>query len=306
MNQITIFSTATVANVCCGFDVLGFALEGIGDEITLTKSSERGIKITKITGADLSLNAKENVVGVAGNAMLDFLKLDYGFEIEIKKGIPLGSGIGGSAASAAAVVFGINQFLEKPLNLQQLANYGMKGEVVASGNEHADNVGPAIFGGFTLIPSYKPFKVVALPTPKDLYATIIHPHIEINTKEAREVLPKNVPLRDAIVQSGNLAGFISALYSSDYELLSRSIKDVLIEPHRKALLPYFDEAKQNALSSGALGFGISGSGPSMFSLCKGKKSAEKVLGNLKKLYYHYDIAIDSHLSKVSGTGSKII
>ncbi|GHC63715.1 homoserine kinase [Ulvibacter litoralis] len=306
MKEIRVFSPATVANVNCGFDLLGFALEGIGDEILLRKVPQQGIKIVRIEGAELPLEASKNVAGVAGMALLEHIKADYGFEIEIKKGIPLGSGIGGSAASAAAVVFGINQFLETPFSLQELAYFGMKGEAVASGNEHADNVAPAIFGGFTLIPSYNPFTIVSIPVPANLYVTIIHPHIEIKTKEARQLLPKNITLQDSITQSGNLAGLVAALYTSDYKLLQNSLHDVLVEPHRKALLPLFDTAKEIALTNSALGFGISGSGPSMFSLCNGKASAEKVEKALSTLYKEQHITIDSHISKVSTVGSKII
>lgn len=306
MNQIKVFSPASVANVNCGFDVLGFAIEGIGDEISLQKVAQKGITITKIIGADLPLEAERNVAGVAGMAMLDFLQLDYGFEVKIKKGIRIGSGIGGSAASAAAIVFGINQFLETPLSLQQLAYFGMKGEALASGNEHADNVAPAIYGGFTLIAGYSPFEVIQLPVPKDLFVTLIHPHIEIKTKEARELLPKEVPLKDAITHSSNLAGLISGLYTSNYDLIARSLKDVLIEPHRKANIPLFDISKAEALKNGALGFGISGSGPSMFALSKGKAAAEIVEKALVAVYKNSEVEIDSHVSKVSLTGSKII
>lgn len=306
MNQIKVFSPASVSNVNCGFDVLGFAIEGIGDEISLRKVARKGISITRITGADLPLETEKNVAGVAGMAMLDFLQLDYGFEIEIKKGIPIGSGIGGSAASAAAVVFGINQFLETPLSLQQLAYFGMKGEALASGNEHADNVAPAIYGGFTLIAAYSPLDIIPLPVPKDLHVTLIHPHIEIKTKESRELLPKMVSMKDAIIHSGNLAGLISGLYTSNYDLISRSIKDVLIEPHRKAHLPLFDSCKAEALKNGALGFGISGSGPTMFALSKGKPAAETVEKAMVAVYKNSEVVIDSHVSKVSLVGSKII
>ncbi|MFC7357306.1 homoserine kinase [Jejudonia soesokkakensis] len=306
MKEITVFAPATVANVSCGFDVLGFAIDGIGDTMTLKKVSEKGITIIAIEGADLSLETKKNVAGVAGLAMLEALNADFGFEISIKKGIPLGSGIGGSAASAAAVVFGINQFLDEPLSLQELAYFGMKGEAVASGNEHADNVAPSLFGGFTLIPGYDPFEVISLPVPSELYVTIIHPHIEIKTKEAREILPKYVSLKDAITQSGNLAGLISGLYTDNYELISRSVRDVLIEPHRKQLLPHFDSVKELALTNGALAFGISGSGPSMFALCRGELKALELEQHLTQFYQRKGLEIDGYVSKVSRNGSRIL
>jgi homoserine kinase len=306
MKEVTVFAPATVANVSCGFDVLGFAIDGIGDTMTLKKGTTKGITITSIEGADVPLETEKNVAGVAGLALLEHIKADFGFEISIKKGIPLGSGIGGSAASAAAVVFGINQFLDDPLSLVELAYFAMKGEALASGNEHADNVAPSLFGGFTLIPGYDPFEVISLPVPSELYVAIIHPHIEIKTKEAREILPKQVPLKDAITQSGNLAGLISGLYTDNYELISRSVKDVLIEPHRKKLLPHFDSVKEIALNNGTLAFGISGSGPSMFALCRGEVKAEQISELLTQFYQNKGLGIDSFVSKVSSNGSRII
>ena len=306
MNKVTVFAPATVANVNCGFDTLGFALEGVGDEMTLVKVSEKTITITSIDGADLPLETEKNVAGVAGLAMLNNLKLDYGFTITIKKGIPIGSGIGGSAASAAAVVFAMNQFLDQPLSLQELAVFGMKGEAIASGSEHADNVAPSLFGGFTLIPGYDPFEVIALPVPSELFVAIIHPHIEIKTKEAREILPKEVTLKKAIEQSGNLAGFVSALYTDNYALLSRSCKDVLVTPHRKQLIPHFDTAKNMAINNGALAFGISGSGPSLFSLCRGELKAKEIAEKLKTLYQNNNLEVDTIVSKVSEHGARVL
>lgn len=306
MDIIKVFSPASIANLNCGFDTLGLSLEGVGDEIILRKVPQNGIKIIEINGADLSLETHKNVAGVAGMAMLNDLNLNFGFEIQINKGIPIGSGIGGSAASAAAVVFGINQFLDKPLTLQELTFYGMKGEALASGSEHADNVAPSIYGGFTLITSYTPLNIVSLPVPKNLFVTIIRPHIEIKTKESRANLPIKVPLRDAITQSGNLAGFISSLYTSDYDLMAKSAEDVLVEPHRKDQLPLFDKARLTSLNNGAMAFGLGGSGPAMFSICKGKEVADQVEVNLKDLYKSSNIHIDSFVSKVSNVGSKVI
>lgn len=306
MKVIKVFSPASIANLNCGFDVLGLSLEGIGDEIILRKVPQKGIKITNIEGANLPLETLKNVAGVAGMAMLDDLNLSFGFEIKINKGIAIGSGIGGSAASAAAIVFGINQFLDEPRTCQELTFYGMKGEALASGSEHADNVAPSIYGGFTLITSYTPLNIVCLPVPKNLFVTIIRPHIEIKTKESRAALPTNVSIKEAITQSGNLAGFISSLYTSDYELMARSLKDVLVEPHRKDQLPLFEDARATAVKNGAMAFGIGGSGPAMFSICKGKDVAEQVEIKLNNLYKNSNIQIDSFVSKVSNVGSKII
>ena len=306
MKEIRLFSPATVANVNCGFDVLGFALDGLGDEMVIRKVPEKGIKITEITGADLPYEAKENVVGVAGLAMVEALDLDYGFEVEIHKKIRLGSGVGSSAASASGIVFGINQFLEEPLSNLELTEFGMKGEAVASGNEHADNVAPCLYGGFTLITGYEPLKIVSVPVPEELYVTIIHPHITIKTKEAREILPKDVSLKNAIKQTGNLAGLIAGLYTKDYELIATSTQDVLVEPYRKSLIPDFDYYRETALKNGGLSFGISGSGPSMFTLSKGLQNAGAVEFALKKALKEKNMLSDSYVSPVSKHGNRIL
>ena len=306
MKEIRVFSPATVANVNCGFDVLGFALDGLGDEMVIRKVPEKGIKITEITGADLPYEAKENVVGVAGLAMVEALDLDYGFEVEIHKKIRLGSGVGSSAASASGIVFGINQFLEEPLSNLELTEFGMKGEAVASGNEHADNVAPCLYGGFTLITGYEPLKIVSVPVPEELYVTIIHPHITIKTKEAREILPKEVSLKNAIKQTGNLAGLIAGLYTKDYDLIATSTQDVLVEPYRKSLIPDFDYYRETALKNGGLSFGISGSGPSMFTLSKGLQNAGAVEFALKKALKEKNMLSDSYVSPVSKHGNRIL
>ena len=306
MKEIRVFSPATVANVNCGFDVLGFALDGLGDEMVIRKVPEKGIKITEITGAELPFEAKENVVGVAGLAMVEALALDYGFEVEIHKKIRLGSGVGSSAASASGIVFGINQFLDEPLSNLELTEFGMKGEAVASGNEHADNVAPCLYGGFTLITGYEPLKIVSVPVPEELYVTIIHPHITIKTKEAREILPKEVSLKNAIKQTGNLAGLIAGLYTKDYDLIATSTQDVLVEPYRKNLIPDFDYYRDTALKNGGLSFGISGSGPSMFTLSKGLQNAGAVEFALKKALKEKNMLSDSYVSPVSKHGNRIL
>ena len=306
LKEVRVFSPATVANVNCGFDVLGFALHGLGDEMVVRKVSQKGITITAITGAELPMETTKNVSGVAGQSLVDSLNLDYGFEIEIHKKIRLGSGVGSSAASAAGVVFGINQFLEQPLSKLELTQFGMKGEAVASGNEHADNVAPCIYGGFTLITGYSPLKIVALPVPQELFVTIIHPHISIKTKESRELLPQTVSMQVAIQQSGNLAGLVAGLYENDYELIASSTKDALVEPHRKAMIPHFEELKTIALKTGGLAFGISGSGPSMFTFSKGIETAKKVEKQLLKVLAKHDMPTDSYVSSISTSGNQVL
>lgn len=302
MNEIKIFCPATVANLSCGFDVLGLCIEGIGDEMIIRKSDEKGIRISKITGADLPLETNKNVAGVAGLAMLSHLDLEFGFEIEIHKKIKAGSGIGSSAASAAGVVVGINELLGNPLHRKELIPFAMEGEFLASGSYHADNVAPAILGGFTLVRSYDPLEVIKINSPKDLYVTIIHPHIEVKTSEARNILPKEIPLKTAITQWGNLGGFISGLYTANYALMGRCLQDVVAEPYRKNLIPEFDNVKKIALEKGALGCGISGSGPSIFALSKGEDITENVANGIKKNYSKTGIGFDIYISKVCDNG----
>lgn len=306
MNEIKIFCPASIANLNCGFDILGLCLEAIGDEMIIRKSPERGIKIIKIVGADLPFETNKNVAGVAGLALIEHLNLDYGFEIEIYKNIKAGSGIGSSSASAAGAVHGINELLGKPFSKMELVNFAMKGEAIASGSEHADNVAPCLLGGFTLIRGYNPLDIIQIKSPKKLYAVVLHPHIEVKTVDARAIIQPMVPLKLAITQTGNLGGLIAGLYTNDYQLISRSLNDVLVEPFRKHLIPNFDAVKNAAIQNGALGAGISGAGPSIFALCKGEEKAKKVANAMEKSYSSTGVGFDIHISKVNLNGTTVI
>jgi homoserine kinase len=306
MNEIKIFCPATIANLSCGFDVLGLCLETIGDEMIIRKSDEKGIRITKITGADLPLETEKNVAGVAALALLNAIKTDYGFNIEIHKKIKAGSGIGSSSASAAGAVFGINELLGNPFSRKELVEFAMKGEVIASGSEHADNVAPCLLGGFTLVRGYEPLDVIRIESPSEMYAVALHPHIEVKTADARAVLHPMIPLKDAIKQWGNVGGLIAGLYTDDYELIGRSLNDVIVEPLRKGLIPGFDATKFAAIENGALGAGISGAGPSIFALCKGQEIAEKVAFAMTEAYRATGIPSDIHISKINPIGVKEI
>ena len=306
MNEIKIFCPATIANLNCGFDVMGLCLETIGDEMIIRKSSEKGIRITKITGADLPLETEKNVAGVAALALLQKVNIDYGFEIEIHKKIKAGSGIGSSSASAAGAVFGINELLGKPFTKHELVDFAMKGEVIASGSEHADNVAPCLLGGFTLVRGYNPLEVIRMDSPSELYAVVLHPHIEVKTSDSRAVLSPMISLKSAITQWGNLGGLIAGIYTSDYGLIGRSLQDVIIEPLRKQLIPNFDVVKNAALQNGALGSGISGAGPSIFALCKGQEAAKKVAYAMSESYLNTGIAFDIHVSKINPEGTSIM
>ncbi|WP_046758001.1 homoserine kinase [Kordia jejudonensis] len=306
MNELKIFAPATIANVSCGFDVLGLCLDTVGDEMIIRKTAEKGIKITKLVGQDLPMETDKNVAGVAGLAMLEKLNLDHGFEIEIYKNIKAGSGIGSSAASSAGTVWAMNELLGKPFTEKELVPFAMEGEKLASGTAHADNVAPALLGGFTLVRSYKPLDIIKIPTPTELYATVIHPQIEVKTSDSRSVLKQTISLKKSIVQIGNLGGLISGLYISDYDLISRSLHDEIVEPLRSILIPGFKEVKENAITCGALGAGISGSGPSIFALSKGKIMAEKVAETMSKTYETLNIDYDVHVSKINTEGCRII
>lgn len=305
-NEIKIFSPATVANVSCGFDILGFCLDSIGDEMIIRKVNKKGIHITKIEGYDLPFEADKNVAGVSALALYNEANPDCGFEIEIYKHIKPGSGIGSSSASASGSVFAINKLLGKPFNKTQLTYFAMQGEKLASQSEHADNVAPGIFGGFTLVKSLKPLEVLEIPTPNDLFATIIHPQIEIKTAESRAILPKEIPMQDAIKQWANVGSLIHGLHTSDYDLISRSLKDVVVEPHRSKLIPYFNDVKTKVLNAGALGCGISGSGPSIFALSKGIETAEKVESAMRNVYSKTDIVFETYVSKINTEGIRIM
>jgi len=306
MNEIKIFSPATVANVACGFDVLGFCLDSVGDEMVIRKTDKKGIHITKIENFDLPYETELNVAGVSALAMYHAIDVDFGFEIEIYKNIKPGSGIGSSAASAVGSVFGMNELLGKPFNKTQLTEFAIKGEAIASKCEHADNLAPALFGGFTLVKSIAPVQILEIPSPNDLYASIIHPQIEIKTSESRAILPKEVALSKAIQQWANLGSLVHALHTSDYELIRDSLKDVIVEPYRSQLIPHFNEVKEAVLKADALGAGISGSGPSIFSLSKSLETANKVKETMQSVYSKTDIDFDIHVSKINTEGVKII
>lgn len=305
-NSVRVFCPATIANVSCGFDVLGLALDNVGDEMVISKTKEKGITITKLEGQDLPLETHKNVAGVAGLALLGEADYDGGFEIEIYKNIKAGSGIGSSAASSTGAVWAMNHLLGNPFSTIDLVKFAMEGERLASGVAHADNVAPALFGGFTLVRSYTPLDVVKIHTPDQLFATVIHPQIEVKTSDSRKILKTTLSLEDGIKQWGNVGGLIAGLYTEDYELIGRSLEDYIVEPIRSILIPNFDKIKSGAIEAGALGCGISGSGPSVFALSKGEQNAQQVAEAMRKVYDKIAIDYDIHVSKVNTDGIKIL
>lgn len=306
MEEIKIFCPATIANISCGFDVLGVALDSVGDEMVIRKTSKKGIFITKLEGQDLPMETDRNVAGVAGLAFLAESDYKGGFEIEIYKKIKAGSGIGSSAASSTGAVWAMNELLGRPFSTSKLVEFSMEGERLASGVAHADNVAPALFGGFTLVRSYEPLDIVPINCPAELFATVIHPQIEIKTSDSRKILKTNITLKEGIKQWGNLGGLIAGLFTEDYDLIGRSLVDHIVEPIRSILIPGFNDVKTSSLAAGALGCGISGSGPSIFAFSRGEATAEKVAQAMKDVYQKIGIDHDVHISKINTEGIREI
>ncbi len=306
-SEIKIFCPATIANISCGFDVLGVALDSVGDEMIVREVPEKGIRINKITGQNLPFETKKNVAGVAALALMEeFDGRPLGFEIEIHKKIKAGSGIGSSAASSAGAVWAINELLGRPFSKLDLVKFAMQGERLASGVAHADNVAPALFGGFTLVRSYEPLDVIPIPSPAELHATVIHPQIEVKTSDSRSVLRTKITLAQGIKQWGNVGGLVAGLFSNDYDLIGRSLEDHIVEPIRSILIPGFDTVKSEAMKVGALGCGISGSGPSIFAFSRGIDTAKKVAQTMKEVYKNVGIDYDVHVSGINTVGIRNI
>jgi homoserine kinase len=289
----------------CGFDCLGFALSEPYDEIEVSRIDGSDIRIIHLDEFGLSTEPDRNVVGVALRAMLDSIGEDIGLGVQIRKNIKPGSGIGSSSASSCGAVVAANQLLGDRFSKLELADFAMEGEMLASGTRHADNVAPCIFGGFTLVRSADPLDIVSLKFPP-LFATVVHPQIEIKTADARAILPNQIPLADAIRQWSNLGSLVAALADGDLELLARSMEDHIVEPVRKSLIPKFDEVKEASLGAGALGGGISGSGPSMFMLSETQDIAENIVDVMVEAYDPTGIDFQIHVSEISPHGVKLI
>ncbi|MCO6489197.1 MAG: homoserine kinase [Phaeodactylibacter sp.] len=303
---VKVFAPATVANVAVGFDILGFALEKPGDEIIARFSDTPGLRIAKITGAQgkLPLDINKNTAGFAALKLLEHLGEEgRGIELEIHKKMPFGSGLGSSAASAAGAVMAVNELLRRPLEKRALLPFAVLGEQVADGAYHADNVAPSLIGGMVLIRDNETLDVHRLPIPAGIHATVVYPHVEILTRDARSVLSDMVSLRQCIQQNGNMAGLLVGLYQSDLELISRSLNDVIIEPQRAGLIPHFQKVKEAALKAGALGCSISGAGPSIFALCANSLIAEEVGLAMKRIFEKAGIESDLFVSPVNQEGA---
>lgn len=305
MRSITVHAPASVANMVCGFDVLGMALSEPYDIMKVTLLDEPVVVIKHTDDYHLPTDPPKNVAGAALYAMMQEMQQPLGFEVVVEKQIKPGSGLGSSAAGSAGAVVAANKLLGEPFSNEDLVRFAMAGEKVASGVKHADNIAPCIYGGITLIRSIFPLDIVQLPAPV-LYVTAVHPQIEVKTSDARQILRKEVLLKDAIRQWGNIAGLVAGLLKSDYALIGRSLEDVLIEPVRSVLIPGFDCLKKQCLEAGALGGGISGSGPSVFMLSKDQETAERVKLIMEKVYDDLSIEQRTYCTRINNEGVKVM
>ena len=293
----------------CGFDVLGFALDEPGDEVRIRRVDEPGVHLVEVTGDDgrLPREAKKNTVSASVLTYLQHIgRDDLGVAIELHKQMPIGSGLGSSAASTVAGLFAINTLLGNPLSREELLPFAVQGEELACGHGHADNVAPALMGGITLIRGYDPLDVVKLPAPPSLFASVVFPHVDVPTRDARQMIRAKVALKDAVTQWGNIAGLVAGLYSNDYGLIGRSMHDVLIEPTRAILIPEFYEMRRLAMESGALSFGISGSGPSVFAFAQSKDVAARITAAVQEVLKRQGIESNGYVSGINTTGPREI
>jgi homoserine kinase len=308
MKSVKAFAPATVANVCCGFDILGFAVDAPGDEVKVTLRNDSEIKIKEIIGDEgkLPYEVEKNTASVAIISFLKKIESKQGVDIELVKNLPLGSGMGSSAASGVAALIAINHLMGNPLTRNQLVPHAMEAERIACGAAHADNVAPSLLGGFVLVRDYDPLDVIKIEAVENLYCTLVHPHLELKTEDSRKVLRHSVTLKDAITQSGNIAGLMIGLLKPDYPLISRSLKDVIAEPMRSVFIPGFNNLRQIAMEAGALGFGISGSGPTVFALSQSETKAQQVAEAIQVEFLRHQLNTDPYVSKVNQEGAKVL
>jgi homoserine kinase len=307
LERATAFAPASVGNVAIGFDILGFAVDSLGDRVSVARRKERGVVIEAVTGVagQLPLEPEKNTAGRALLAMHEALHPPFGFAMQIEKGIPLGSGLGGSAASAVGAVVAANALLQEPCTKLQLLQFAMQGEAVASGSLHVDNIAPSLFGGLVLTVGIDHPRVKQIPVPPDVRAVIVHPHMFLSTKQARAILRRTVDLSDFVWQTANLAGFISGCYTNDLDMIRASLEDVVIEPQRQALIPGFQEVRRAALDAGALGCSISGAGPTMFAWSP-SANADAVLDAMAREFAQRSIQIDTWITEVQSDGARVV
>jgi len=307
--SVKVFAPATVANVVCGYDVLGFAVNSPGDEVIMRFRDEPGVRITKISGdgGRLPYDPAKNTVSVSVQHFLNHIgRSEVGVEIELNKKMPIGSGLGSSSASTVAGLYAINTLMDNPLTKMELVPFAMKGEELACGYGHADNVAPALLGGFVLIRSYEPLDIIQLPFPEQLCCSIVFPQVDVPTRDARQIIRSRILLKDAVVQWGNVAGLVSGLYTRDIDLIARSMKDVIVEPLRSILIPDFYRLREIAMENGALSFGISGSGPSVFAFTRNDDDALLINEKLQAHFRWLDTESIAFSSPINAQGPIIL
>lgn len=306
--SVTAFAPATVANVAAGFDVLGFALAGVGDRVSATRAPDvEGVRIESITGVvtDLPTDPDQNTASVAVLSLLGAARVRGGFRLWIDKGIPLGSGMGGSAASAVAAVFAANQLLERPLPKSALLPHAVAGERVASGAAHADNAAPSLHGGMLAIVSHDPPRAVTVPVPRGVGCVVVRPHLRLDTREARAALPDEIPLSRHVEQSTRLAGFLAGCFRGDLELIGRSMQDLIAEPSRSRFIPGFAQARVAALEHGAIGFGIAGAGPSVFAWVPSEEAGSRVERAVRSVFAEAGLQSDAWAGPIERNGARV-
>ncbi|NLZ18983.1 MAG: homoserine kinase [Bacteroidales bacterium] len=307
MKKIKVFAPASIANLGCGFDIMGLALDEVGDvlEMTLDESAE-GIEILNDTDVPLPTDPEDNVITPVIRKFFGMTGHRGRVQVRILKKIFPGSGIGSSAASSAAAAFGINELFGAPLSEEDVVVCSMEGENLASGGYHADNAAPAVMGGITLIRGYDPLDIIKLPVPGNLYCPVIHPHLTVSTKQARSILPKEIPMHTAITQWGNVGGLVAGLCTGNIELVGRAMRDAVAEPFRKQFIPGFDELRAKLLGAGALAMNISGSGPSVFALAGRADIAQRVGAIMERHFAQQGILSETYVVKVSNKGARLI
>ena len=305
--KATAFAPASIGNVAVGFDVLGHSFQTIGDRVTARRIDTPIVRIASIGGlvSDLPREPEKNTAGMAVLSMVKELNLDFGIELSIEKGIPIGSGLGGSAASAVAGVVAANALLPKSLDKLELLKFAMKGEAVASGAVHVDNIAPSLFGGLVLTVGIDNPNVKQIPVPASVRCVLVHPHMMLSTRAAREILNRSIDLSNVIWQSANLAGFLTGCFTGDLRLIRESLEDVIIEPQRKVLIPGFEQVKQAAIGNGALGCSISGAGPTVFAWCE-EQDAEKIRDAMVAAFTAHKLGTDAWISTLDPAGARVI
>ena len=307
MKHIRVFAPGTVANLGCGFDVMGLTLDGVGDLLEIgAEEGAEGLEIRNLSGMNLPENIEENVITPALRAMLAAYGRPVRIEVTMLEKIAPGSGIGSSAASSAAAVYGLNELLDRPFSGKELVEFARMGEALIGGTPHADNVGPAVLGGVVLIRGYEPFDIVRLPVPDNFFYAVAHPAIVVSTKDAREVLPREIPLSKAVEQWGNVGGLVAGFALRDVALIGRSMHDAVVEPYRKGFIPGYDELKELVLAEGALAMNIAGSGPSVFALASDYGVAQRIAAQMERHFQLRQIGCHTYAGRVSNAGARVV